>query len=237
MEFHRRPDPEERRQLTMTPSDLTKMVFWGATGQARVLRECMQHNGVPLVALFDNDAHVESPFGDVPLYRGRAGFEAWYRSESNAASVGFLIAIGGDRGRDRVELHETLEAKGLRPLIARHPSAFIADSAFLGAGTQVLAHACVCADVRLGRSVIVNTAASVDHESVLGDGVHLCPGARLAGSVIVEDFAMIGTGAVIGPRVRIGVGSVVGAGAVVLRDVHARQVVVGNPARVLRTKE
>jgi hypothetical protein len=31
----------------------------------------------------------------------------------------------------------------------------------------------------------VNTASSVDHDSVLGDGVHVSPGAHLAGRVHV----------------------------------------------------
>ena len=44
---------------------------------------------------------------------------------------------------------------------------------------------------------------------------------------------MIGTGAIILPRVRVGDGATVGAGAVVTRDVPPGVTVVGNPARVL----
>jgi sugar O-acyltransferase (sialic acid O-acetyltransferase NeuD family) len=214
---------------------VTKMVFWGATGQARVLRECMKHHGLPLVALFDNNPEAISPFEDVPIQHGRAGLQAWLRSESDPGAVGFLIAIGGDRGRDRVELQEALTSAGLRPMVAQHSTAFVADSATLGLGTQVLAHATVCVDAGLGRGVIVNTAASVDHECIVGDGCHLCPGARLAGCVILDRYVTIGSGAVVLPRVHIGEGSVVGAGAVVLHDVAAGQVVVGNPAKVLRS--
>jgi acetyltransferase-like isoleucine patch superfamily enzyme len=92
----------------------------------------------------------------------------------------------------------------------------------------------VCVEVELGRSCIINTGATVDHESRLGDGVHVCPGAHLAGCVVVESFVMIGTGAVVLPRIRIGARSIVGAGAVVTRDVEPGSVVVGNPARVVR---
>jgi len=53
--------------------------------------------------------------------------------------------------------------------------------------------------------------------------------------IIIEDGAWIGSRAVILKGVRIGKGAVVGAGAVVTRDVPAFAVVVGNPARVLRT--
>jgi sugar O-acyltransferase (sialic acid O-acetyltransferase NeuD family) len=215
--------------------NVTKMVFWGATGQARALRECTKHNGLPLVALFDNNPEATSPFEDVRVHHGRAGLQAWLRTESDPRAVGFLIAIGGDRGRDRVELQDALTSVGLRPLVATHATAFIAASAALAPGAQVLAHATVCVDARLGRGVIVNTAASVDHECIVGDGSHLCPGARLAGCVILDRFVTIGTGAVVLPRIHVGEGSIVGAGAVVLHDVAAGDVVVGNPAKALRS--
>jgi 2,3,4,5-tetrahydropyridine-2-carboxylate N-succinyltransferase/tetrahydrodipicolinate N-acetyltransferase len=47
----------------------------------------------------------------------------------------------------------------------------------------------------------------------------------------VEDEVLIGAGAVVLPRLRIGRGAVVGAGAVVTRDVPAGAVMVGQPAR------
>ena len=46
--------------------------------------------------------------------------------------------------------------------------------------------------------------------------------------------ARVGGGAIICPGVEIGEEAFVGAGAVVTRDVPARKLVVGNPARVLR---
>lgn len=53
--------------------------------------------------------------------------------------------------------------------------------------------------------------------------------------VIIESNVDIGAGAILLPGVKIGKGSVVGAGSVVTKDVPANSVVVGNPARVLRT--
>jgi len=53
-------------------------------------------------------------------------------------------------------------------------------------------------------------------------------------SVVVETGAYIGVGAIIPPGVTIGRESVVGAGAVVTRDVPRRTVVAGVPARVIK---
>lgn len=212
------------------------MIFWGATGQAKVLRECMASSKLRLVAVFDNNASLTSPFPDVPLYVGRNGFEKWLAGREGNHPAGFLVAIGGDRGKDRIEVQEFLEGRGLVPLVARHPTAFAAANATIGAGSQLLATSAVCVEAVLGRACIVNTGATVDHECRLGDGVHIGPGAHLAGSVEVGSFAMIGTGAVVLPRVRIGGFAVVGAGAVVVRDVPPGAVVIGNPARVVKTR-
>jgi acetyltransferase-like isoleucine patch superfamily enzyme len=65
----------------------------------------------------------------------------------------------------------------------------------------------------------------------------MAPGAVLAGEVVVGDYASVGTNATVMPRIKIGSDAVIGAGAVVTRDVPDRAVVVGNPARILRIRE
>jgi sugar O-acyltransferase (sialic acid O-acetyltransferase NeuD family) len=118
-----------------------------------------------------------------------------------------------------------------------HPSAFVAPDGLLGRGTQVLAQSAVCAEARLGEACIINTLAGVDHDCVLGDGVHIGPGATLCGAVSVGDFTLIAAGAVVLPRIRIGRNVLVGAGAVVTKDVPDDVVVYGNPARIRRDRQ
>jgi|ERR1035437_2271345 maltose O-acetyltransferase len=49
--------------------------------------------------------------------------------------------------------------------------------------------------------------------------------------IVIDDFVWIATNAIILPGVHIGYGSVIGAGAVVSKDVAANSIVVGNPAK------
>lgn len=209
------------------------IIFWGASGHAKVLHEFMPELGYELVALVDNQADIISPFKGVPVLHGRSGLETWLEKWTGEP-LAALIAIGGWRGKDRLELQAQLAKLGIKPVIAIHPTSFVAADARLGEGTQVLAQSAVCADASLGPACIVNTRASVDHEGRIGAGVHIAPGATLAGCVEVGDYSFIGTGASVLPRVKIGTNSIVGAGAVVTKNVPDNVVVVGNPARITR---
>lgn len=222
-------------RLHETKDQSVKVVFWGASGHAKVLNECISRLGHQLIAIFDNRPGLSSPVKGVALYTGMQGFREWLKLGLTEAR--FLIAIGGDRGRDRLTLNDELEKSGLRPLSVIHPTAFVAESAVVQAGCQVLANASVCVDVQLGPQTIVNTKASIDHECVIGAGVHVAPGATLAGCVRVGDKTLIGAGATVLPRITIGADVVVGAGSVVTRDFPDNCVAYGNPARVIRTKE
>ena len=57
------------------------------------------------------------------------------------------------------------------------------------------------------------------------------------GKVVIKDGAHIGIGAIIMPGVTIGEGAIIGAGAVVTRDIPPYSVVVGSPAKVIKTFE
>ncbi|GAB2475218.1 sugar O-acetyltransferase [Xylanimonas ulmi] len=98
----------------------------------------------------------------------------------------------------------------------------------------------------------VNVTFVDDVEIRIGDGVMIAPNvtltttghpvhparrvdfARFSEPIVIEDKVWIGSNVVVLPGVRIGYGSVIGAGSVVSRDVPPMVVAVGVPARVLR---
>jgi sugar O-acyltransferase (sialic acid O-acetyltransferase NeuD family) len=186
--------------------------------------------GYRVVHVFDRQ--LVTPFDDVPVGVGWNAFETWRRK--NQGECAFAVCIGGTDGRNRVELHNHLIAAGLAPTIVVHHRAWVAASAKVGPGSQVLAQAAICESARLGAACIVNTSASVDHDCLIGKGVHIMPGATVAGEVVIEDFASIGSNATVLPRRKIGEGAIVGAGAVVTKDVPAGRTVVGVPASTPR---
>jgi sugar O-acyltransferase (sialic acid O-acetyltransferase NeuD family) len=226
----------EGLNLSMAVMNLLKkkIVMWGASGHAKVLHEFLGELGYELIALFDNDPATVSPFPNVSIYHGINGFLRWKEIQRRPDKVRCLVAIGGSRGHDRLEIQRYLRSQGLIPVMVTHPTAYVAKTARSGIGTQILAGSIISVDVQMGDACIVNTSASIDHECRLGDGVHIAPGATIAGCAWIGNFSFIGAGAVVLPRVRIGNHCIIGAGSVVTRDISNGVVAYGNPARVVR---
>jgi acetyltransferase-like isoleucine patch superfamily enzyme len=91
--------------------------------------------------------------------------------------------------------------------------------------------AVVNAGAVVGDNCIVNTGVVVEHDCRIADHVHLSPGVVLGGAVTVESLVHMGLGSIALPGSLIQTGAVVGAGAVVLREVSRGETVVGVPAR------
>jgi UDP-2-acetamido-3-amino-2,3-dideoxy-glucuronate N-acetyltransferase len=106
---------------------------------------------------------------------------------------------------------------------------FVARGARIGAGTRIQSHTSVWDGVELGEDVFVGPA--VTFTNVRRPRVRYPRGGKWD-RTIVEDGASLGARAVLVAPVRVGTGAMVGAGAVVTRDVPAHAVVVGNPARI-----
>jgi sugar O-acyltransferase (sialic acid O-acetyltransferase NeuD family) len=145
----------------------------------------------------------------------------------------FVVAIGDNQ--KRYCIYKKLIERGGKPCSVIHPSAIISQRATIGHGTVVMAGVVVNTGSQIGCNVILNTSCSVDHDSRVEDHVHLCPGVRLAGSVIVGGLSIIGTGSCVIPRVVIGGRVTVGAGSVVIRDIDDGCTAFGNPARIHRS--
>jgi sugar O-acyltransferase (sialic acid O-acetyltransferase NeuD family) len=195
----------------------------------QVVRSIIEAAGNRVAALFDNELNRVTLFADVPLVGDWMAFLRW---QENAERCFFIVAIGGERRySDRVRISGDMESFGFVPVELVHQRSWVAASARLGEGCQLMALSGVGEHAVVGDFCIINTNATIDHDCRLGDGVHVMPCATIAGEVQVGSCTAIGSNATILPRLKIGSNAVVGAGAVVTRSVPDGSVVVGNPAR------
>lgn len=125
--------------------------------------------------------------------------------------TGTFIAVGNNVHRsNEVELRRT----DTFPIL-QHPFSWVAPDVVIGEGTVIMAGAVVQPGVTIGKHCIINTCASLDHDSIIGDFVHIAPGARLCGNVTVGEGTLVGAGAVCLPGAVIPPWTTVKAGSVV----------------------
>lgn len=209
---------------------MREWIIWGARGHAAVVVDLLrEHHQAAVVACFDNDPSAPTSVLDVPRIGGRQHFMRWVQTWDKP--ICGAVAIGGDRGRERREVASYMGSCGVSMPVVIHPTASICASAVIGGATQVLALAHVGSRTTVGESCIINTSSVVEHDVVMEDGVHVAPRAVLCGEVYVGRDALLGAGCTVLPRRQIGEGAIIGAGAVVTRDVAPGETVLGNPAR------
>ncbi|QIL86092.1 serine acetyltransferase [Vibrio sp. HDW18] len=86
-----------------------------------------------------------------------------------------------------------------------------------------------------GIAVVIHRRCVIGSQCVIGSNVTIGGRSRSYGVPVIGDHVYIATGAKILGDIRVGDGAVIGANAVVLADVPAYSVVVGIPAKVIKT--
>ncbi len=204
-----------------------RLLIVGAGGHAKVVLDAARCCGIEIAGVLGAVGGATELLG-VPVTQGSTDL-------ATMAADAFIIGIGDNR--TRAEVYAEYLALGLTPATVVHPSAIIADSAELGAGTFVAAGAIVNPEAVIGANAILNTGCTVDHDCVIGDHALIGPLAGLCGAAQVGDGTLIGAGASVVPGAAVGAWSVVGAGAAVLTDVPDGSIAVGVPAVVVKRIE
>jgi len=202
----------------------SKHILLGYSGHGFVVAEAAIEAGITIDYYADKSKVVNNPFElDFLGFEGDENFKGW--------GSGFTFVLGVGDNKIRTSLGNLVESKSEALLTIKHPTAEISNSAAIGDGTFVSAHATVNALSEVGKYVILNTNCIVEHECHIGDGVHIAPGAVLAGNVEVGKGSFIGANAVIKEGITIGEDVIVGAGATIIKDIPNAKKVVGNPGK------
>ena len=107
---------------------------------------------------------------------------------------------------------------------------YLGDYVYLNFGCTILD----CNAVRIGNHVMIGPNVQIYTPAHEIQAEPRNQGWEVAKSIVIEENVWIGGAAVLLPGVRIGRNSIVGAGAVVTKNVPANTIVAGNPAKIIR---
>jgi sugar O-acyltransferase (sialic acid O-acetyltransferase NeuD family) len=144
------------------------------------------------------------------------------------------VAVGNSRSRASVVSRLTSPQLAFPTLI--HPA--VACEAYqqlqIGAGCIISQGCILTTDIVLGKHVLLNLGCTIGHDAVLDDFCSLMPHANVGGATYLESGVYLGTNATVIDRVRVGTNTIVGAGAVAVRDLPPNCTAVGVPATSIK---
>lgn len=192
--------------------------IYGAGGHGKVVLDAMQVAHIDCIGFVDD--------GEIFTC---AGLSVNKLSNVEVETVIYLhLAIGNCKTREIIATNLI----NSNFYSVTHPASVVSKTAKIGLGSFLAAQSVIAPDVQIGRHCIINHSAVVDHDCTLGDYCHVAPLSSLGGGVRVGKGVLIGAGAVVLPGLIIEDYAIIGAGAVVTKNIAAGVTVVGNPAKI-----
>jgi sugar O-acyltransferase (sialic acid O-acetyltransferase NeuD family) len=211
-----------------------KVILLGAanpeTGRMIKAVERVQPN-FKVLGFIDNDPEKkDKTFVGLPVFGGFDILDNLVRDD-----IYFVNLITGST-KTRYETSQYMVQKGCKFCNFIHPSIDLTMTE-LGVGNYIQEGVIIQAAARIGNNSSIHIGALIAHEAVIGNSVFIAHAVSVSGCVEIGDGTFVGTNATILPRIKIGKWATIGAGAVVVKDVPDYTVVVGNPAKPIKTIE
>lgn len=131
--------------------------------------------------------------------------------------------IGNIKGNTRLDFPNFID-----------PSVQMSESIRLGHGNIICAGSILTVDIDIKDFVTINLACTVGHDAVLNSYTTIYPSVNISGMTNIGRTVEIGTGSQIIQGIQIGEETIVGAGAVVAKDLPSRCTAVGVPAKPIK---
>lgn len=154
-------------------------------------------------------------------------------NEKDICNNNYIVAIGNNEIRYNI-MKNIENYGGLLPNLF-HPTAVISPTAKIGKGVYIQANAYIWTNVEIGNYCIISPNVVIAHHSNIGNACLISTLSGVGASITVRDKVFIGMGSTIVTGMDyIGENSIIGAGAVVLKNVEENTVYAGVPARRVR---
>lgn len=157
------------------------------------------------------------------------------KAEFSPELIEICIAVG--EPSVRAELYDRIRDAGYKLATLIHPDVHIPEDTSVGAGTIICSGSFVSCGVELGDNVLLQPSASIGHDCRIGSHSVISTFVSLAGKCIIGDRTFIGMSVPVKEETTIGDDVIIGMGSVVLRNIDAGMVALGNPARPMKAND
>ncbi|WP_405206740.1 NeuD/PglB/VioB family sugar acetyltransferase [Aquimarina sp. LLG6339-5] len=209
-------------------------VIIGAGTQGQVYASYLKEAGVNIVGFIDDNPDlVGKDVINIPVI-GR--YKDLFLDEFKNKIQDVYCPIGVNAVR--VEYLSTLKKEGYGIPGFLHHTVSIAPDVTIGEAVYMLAGNIVMPHTTIGNYIMINMDSTIAHHVTLEDGVFMSSGVNIGALINVRENAYVGMGVTAMTGVKeIGKETLIGAGTVIIKDVPEYTTVVGNPARVIKTKK
>ena len=180
-----------------------------------------------ILGYVDDGIEAGSLVDDLPIL-GTVDYLLQYEKK-----VAVVVAVASAKVRRRIIEKLEQNDKLVFPNVI-DPSAVLSKRIKMGKGIIVLAGNILSVDIQLGDFCIFNADCTIGHDVVMESYVTVYPSANVSGCVKICRETEIGTGCHIIQGIKIGSSTIVGAGAVVIRELPSCCTAVGNPAKPIK---
>lgn len=150
------------------------------------------------------------------------------------AQAFFICAIGASRIREKIVKRIKTKNANIQFATLIDPTVEKSEIVNIGEGTIICANTIITVNISIGCHVIINLDCTIGHDAILQDYVTLYPSVNVSGMTNIGCAVELGTGMQIIQGKTIGEYSIIGAGAVVVKDIPARCTAVGSPAKPIK---
>ena len=205
-----------------------KCIIIGAGTYGHVYMEYLK-NDYKITGFYDDDVALHDK--DIGGVKIKGSVKDALENESDCA---VFVPIGNNPVR--VRILKEFEDKGFEIPSFIHPQAIIDSSVRVSEkAVYVLPGTTIMPLVTIDKYVMISIGSNIIHHTHLEEGVFVSNGCNFGANITAKKNAYIGMGATVMTGVKtIGRNSMIGAGAVVIKDVPDSAVVAGVPAKVIK---
>jgi sugar O-acyltransferase (sialic acid O-acetyltransferase NeuD family) len=153
--------------------------------------------------------------------------------ELNKVDESLAVVIANGNPKTKRKIVEQINNSNLYFPSLVHPNCLIGNNVAIGQGTVICANNILTCDIMIEDFVTLNLACTVGHDTIIKSYCSIMPTVNVSGEVFMEECVYVGTGAKIINQINIGSHSIIGAGAVVIKDVPQNSTAVGVPAKYI----